>query len=156
MAEEDRWTSIVAGGDASPVLQVPEHDLDTAAAPVATLVVAHGCISRLSPRNAGLHALRLQGVPEPVVIIATIAEQPLCLGQIVKQRGRLRVGCLTKSSASGFRAPSGAATCHRRDGSASMPYFAERVHNVRFVAGSGLAGFGCDCAKAAELQPAPI
>ncbi len=89
--EEDRWAPVVAGRDAAPVLQTPEHDLDAVASPVATLVVTHGCIARLSPRNAGLDALRPQGIPEPVSIIAAITEQPLGLGQLFQKRSRPRV-----------------------------------------------------------------
>lgn len=50
----DLWASVVAGGEAAPALQAPEHDLDPFASFVATLVVLDGLTTRLSARGAGL------------------------------------------------------------------------------------------------------
>lgn len=40
MAEKRAWASGLASGDATPVLQAAEHDLDAAAPPVTALVVS--------------------------------------------------------------------------------------------------------------------
>ncbi|MBB3937305.1 Predicted flavin-nucleotide-binding protein, pyridoxine 5'-phosphate oxidase superfamily [Aureimonas phyllosphaerae] len=77
--EEDGWTAVVAGRDTAPVLEAAEHDLNAVAASVAALVVFDGRVARPSPRDAGLDALCLQGVPEPVGIVAAVTEQPLRL-----------------------------------------------------------------------------
>lgn len=44
--------------------------------------------SRIPGRDAGLDALGLESVPEPVGIVAAVAEQPLGSWQIVQQRCR--------------------------------------------------------------------
>ena len=83
--EEGRGVAIVAGGDAPPILEAAEHDLDAAAAPVAALVVSDRLVARSAARDAGLDAFGIQGVPEPVCIIAAVTEQPLCFWQIIEQ-----------------------------------------------------------------------
>jgi hypothetical protein len=62
-----------SGGDSSPVLQVSEHELD-AAAPVAVLVVLNRLVAGFLARNAGLDAIGLQSISEPVSVIASVAK----------------------------------------------------------------------------------
>src|SRR3546814_2869080 len=78
---------VVAGSDAAPVLQAAEHDLDAAAAPVPALVVSDRFVAGFPTWDAGLDALGFQRIPEPVGVIAAVAEQPLRLWEIVQQRG---------------------------------------------------------------------
>jgi hypothetical protein len=66
-------------GDAAPVLQAAEHDLDATASPVAPLVVYDRFVARSAARDAGLDAFGFQSVPEPVGVAAAVAEQPLRL-----------------------------------------------------------------------------
>ena len=61
--EEDRWASVVAGGDATPVFQAAERDLDAAATPVAALVVSDRFVARSPTWDAGLNAFGFQGIP---------------------------------------------------------------------------------------------
>jgi len=75
----------LASGDAAPILQTAERDLDAAAAPVAALVVSDRLVARSAAQDAGLDALGFQGVPEPIGVITTVAKQPLCSRQIVEQ-----------------------------------------------------------------------
>ena len=77
-AEKEGWAAVVASGDAAPVLQAAEHDRNAAAAPVATLVVSDRLVTRSATWDAGLNALGFPHIPEPVGIIATVTEQPLC------------------------------------------------------------------------------
>src|SRR3546814_589837 len=76
-----------SGSDAAPVLQAAEHDLDAAAAPVPALVVSDRFVAGFPTWDAGLDALGFQRIPEPVGVIAAVAEQPLRLWEIVQQRG---------------------------------------------------------------------
>ena len=89
--EKDFRAPVVARCDASPVFQAPEHDLDPVSPFVAALVVLDGFVTGAPAGDAGLDALVSQGLPEPVRVIAAIAEQPLRLGQVVQQRCRARV-----------------------------------------------------------------
>src|SRR3546814_17092042 len=90
------WSSDVCSSDLPPpVLEATEHDLDAVAAFVATLVVFYGLVPYFSARDAGRDPLFLQGVAEPVGIIASVCQHPLRFGQTVEQSGRseeLRVG----------------------------------------------------------------
>jgi hypothetical protein len=89
--EEDGWAAVVAGGDAAPVLEAAEHDLDAVTAFVPALVVFDGQRAGFAARNAGLDALLLQRIPEPVGVIAAVGQQPLRLGQVVEQGRRTGV-----------------------------------------------------------------
>ena len=84
--EEGGLAAIVAGCDATPVLETSDHDLDAAATPVPALVVPDRLVAGPATRDAGLDAFGLEGIPEPVGVIASVAEQPLRLGQVVEQR----------------------------------------------------------------------
>ena len=77
---------LLAGGEVAAILEAAEDDLDVIAASVKTLIVSDGLEPEFTTWNAGLDALRLQGIPEPVSVIATVAEQPVRLRQIVQQR----------------------------------------------------------------------
>lgn len=79
--EADGWAAVVASGDAAPIRQTAEHDLDAAARPVAALVVSDRLIARSAARDAGLDALGFQGVPEPIGVITTVAKQPCAFGR---------------------------------------------------------------------------
>lgn len=57
--------------------------------PVAAFVVFYGLVARFPAGDAGLDALFLQRVFEPVGIITPVGEQPLRLGKFVDQ------GCRT-------------------------------------------------------------
>lgn len=69
----------------APVFQVAEHDLDAVTPFVPSLVVFDGQGTAFAARNAGFDALLLQGISEPVSVIAAVGEHPLGLGQIVEQ-----------------------------------------------------------------------
>src|SRR3546814_691697 len=73
--------------DPPPVLEATEHDLDAVAAFVATLVVFYGLVPYFSARDAGRDPLFLQGVAEPVGIIASVCQHPLRFGQTVEHSG---------------------------------------------------------------------
>src|SRR5690606_16508734 len=89
--EEGLWTAVVSGGDAPPILQPPEHDLDVVAAFVAPLVVFHRLLARLSAWDADLYPLVFQRFSEPIGIIAPVSKQPPCLRQAAQQRRRAGV-----------------------------------------------------------------
>jgi hypothetical protein len=44
-----------------------------------------GSLRDLQPRDAGIHAFRIQRIPEPIGVIAATAEQPLRRRQVVEQ-----------------------------------------------------------------------
>src|SRR3546814_7421504 len=75
--------------DALPIST--EHDLDAIAAFFAPLVVFYGLVPYFPARDAGRDPLFLQGVAEPVGIIASVGQHPLRLGQTVEQSGRASV-----------------------------------------------------------------
>lgn len=81
--KEDGQASIVACGDAAPVLQAAEHDLDATAASVVALIVFDGEF-RFPGRNAGRYALFLGRAPLPVCATAAVGEHPLRFGQMVQ------------------------------------------------------------------------
>jgi Transmembrane secretion effector len=81
--EEDLGGSVVSGGNTSPALQSPEHDLD----PVAALVVQTGPATRRPGRDASLYAFVFQRFSEPIGVMASISQRPLRLRQAA-QRGR--------------------------------------------------------------------
>ncbi len=67
--------AVIAPGDAAPVLDAPEHDLDC-----MSLFVEEFAIARLSSAafawwNAGSNAFVLQRDPEPVRVVATVGYQ---------------------------------------------------------------------------------
>src|SRR3546814_192629 len=74
-----------------PVLETTEHDLDTIAAFVAPLVVFYGLVAYFSTRDAGRDPLFLQGVAEPVGVVAPVGQHPLRFGQTVEQSCRASV-----------------------------------------------------------------
>src|SRR3546814_11806630 len=85
-------SSDVCSTDLSPpVLEAAEHDLDAVSAFVAALVVFDGLVPYFPARDAGRDALFLQGIAEPVGIIAPVGEHPLRFGQTVEQSGCARV-----------------------------------------------------------------
>ena len=67
--------SIVAGGDATPVLQTAEGILDPMPLPIEDLVVGQGELPVFGRRNAGLDSAVAQPFPEPVAVLSTIAQQ---------------------------------------------------------------------------------
>ena len=50
-----------------------------------------GLVARPATRDAGLDALGLESVPEPIGVVAAVAEQPLRFWQVVQQRCRAGV-----------------------------------------------------------------
>lgn len=80
----DDRTSGLAGGGPAPVLQTPKPDLIAAAAPVAvtTLLYLIGLLREIRSRMPGLMPLASWAAPEPVGVVATVAEQPLRLSHI--------------------------------------------------------------------------
>jgi hypothetical protein len=55
--EEDGRAAILAGCDASPILEAVEHDLDSAATPVAALAMPDGLVAGSPARDAWLDTL---------------------------------------------------------------------------------------------------
>src|SRR3546814_3640933 len=68
-------------------LSATEQDLYAVASFVATVVVFYGLVPYFSARDAGRDPLFLQGVAEPVGIIASVCQHPLRFGQTVEQSG---------------------------------------------------------------------
>ena len=66
---------IVAGDNASPVLQPAEGVLNPMALPVERLVVGQWRLPVPGRGNAGLDATLTKPFPEPVAVVAAIAEQ---------------------------------------------------------------------------------
>lgn len=79
------------GRNPPPVLELAEHDLDRVVTFVPALVVPYGRLPFLPARAAWAYLIVVQGLPEPVGIVATISEQPLHVGQPAEQRSRLNV-----------------------------------------------------------------
>lgn len=139
--EEDGWAAVVASGDAAPILQTAEHDLDAAAAPVAALVVSDWLVARSAARDAWLDALGFQGVPEPIGVITTVAKQPLCFRQIVEQGCRAGVGAdlpggHEEAQRPPIRIADGVqfgvhAAFRAADQAAEIPFFTRRLDAVR-------------------------
>jgi hypothetical protein len=76
-----------SGGEATPGLRAAEHNIDTALAWVAALVVFDGDEPESSAGNAGRYALCSKGVLVPVCTMAAVARHPLRPWQIIEQRG---------------------------------------------------------------------
>lgn len=81
----------MTGRNPPPVLELAEHDLDRVVTFVPALVVPYGRLPFLPARAAWAYLIVVQGLPEPVGIVATISEQPLHVGQPAEQRSRLNV-----------------------------------------------------------------
>ncbi len=131
----------MTGGNAPPVLEAAEHDLDAAAAPVAALVVSDRLIARSATWDARLDALDLESVSEPIGVVAAVAEKPLRLGQVVEQRRRT---CVVADLAGGHEEAQRAAVrvgdgmqlgVHAAlgapDQAAGTPFFTRRLEAVR-------------------------
>lgn len=112
-----------------------------ATSPIAPLVVSDRLVARSPARDAGLDALGLQGVSEPVGVVAAVAEQPLRFWHIVEQRCRVGV---VADLASGHEEAQGAAVrvgngmelgVHAAFGApyqaAEIPLFTRRLDAVR-------------------------
>src|SRR3546814_8474890 len=141
--EEGLRAPIVACCDPPPVLEAAEHDLDAVAAFVAALVVFDGLVPYFPARDAGRDALFLQGIAEPVGIIAPVGEHPLRFGQTVEQSGYARViadlpgGHEEADRAAiciGHGMKLGVHTAFRADRKASRtPFFTPRLDAVRWA-----------------------
>ena len=79
-------TAIVAGRDASPILEPCEHILDFVALLIERLVVGRRDFPAFGRRNAGLAASSAQGGPEPIAVIATIGKKRFGGGQGIKDQ----------------------------------------------------------------------
>lgn len=125
----------------SHLLEAAEHNLDAVAAFVPTLVVFDGHGPGFPARNARLDAPLLQGIPEPVRIIASVCQHPLRLGQLVEQCRR--TGVIADWSRRGEEAQRAAigvgdgvklgvhAALRASDQSAEIPFFTRRLEAVR-------------------------
>lgn len=139
--EEDVGASVVAGCDAPPVFQAPEHDFDAVAAFVATLVVFDGFVPGFTAWNARFYALFPQGIAEPVGVVATVGQQPLRFGKGVEQRSSPSI---IADLACGYEEADWAtvrigdgvqlgihATLRAPDQASSFPFFTRRLDAVR-------------------------
>ena len=79
--------TIVAGGDAAPVLEAAEHVLDLVADLVERAVVAVLDLAGLSRRDARRDALVLEGGTIAVAVVTLVGDENLGLGQRVEQDG---------------------------------------------------------------------
>jgi hypothetical protein len=73
-AEKGGRVAMLAGGNAPPVLEASEHDLDAVPSAIAPLVVSDRLIARSTTRDAGLSTLDLESIPQPDGVIASIGE----------------------------------------------------------------------------------
>ncbi len=65
----------MAGSDMVPAFHAAEHHFDAAAAPIAVLVLSDPLVARSPAWDAGLDALGMELVPEPVGVVVGVAEQ---------------------------------------------------------------------------------
>lgn len=68
-------TPVIAHGDAAPVLEATEYDLDFMALFVEEFAVARLFPAAFAWRDAGRDASFLQRYPEPVGVVATVSNQ---------------------------------------------------------------------------------
>ena len=68
-------TSVVAGGDAPPVLEPAEHALDEIATAIGGLAVGGRVLPALSGRDAGFDAAGLDGGAQRITIVSLVADQ---------------------------------------------------------------------------------
>jgi hypothetical protein len=85
--EEQLTASVVAGGDATPVLEAREQVLDPVTLLVEFPVVAGGGLAPAPGRDAGGNSRVLKGLAEPVGIVALVGQERPC-GQESIQQGR--------------------------------------------------------------------
>lgn len=91
-------TSIVAGCDATPVLDPAEHVFDAMSLLVEDIVIGRGFFAVFARRNAGRNPLFFQSIAEPVGVIAAIGQQFLGAWQTLEQlSGTLVVAHLARS-----------------------------------------------------------
>ena len=83
-AEEGVAAPIVSGGDAPPVLQSSEEAFYEIALLVEFLVVLDGFLAVRAPRYAGLDVAFSQCIAEFVAVIALVANETVCLRQVVQ------------------------------------------------------------------------
>ena len=69
--------TVIAGGDAAPVLEAAEHAFNTVAVLVQVGIVGNRVLAVDTPRDAGADATSRQGGPEPVTVVALISEESL-------------------------------------------------------------------------------
>lgn len=86
--EEGVRASIIACGDAPPVLYPAEHVLDAVSLFIEGLVEGGWILPVLAWWNAGRNSLVFQAIAKPVGIIATIGKQFLGAGQTLEQLPR--------------------------------------------------------------------
>lgn len=131
----------MSGGDAAPVPEATEHDLDAVVAFASALVVFDWHGMGFSTRNAGLDAILLKRVPEPLGIIAPVCQHPLRLRQVLKQGRRTNV---IADMAGRDEKAQGAAVCigdgvkldvhtalGQSDQAAEIPFFTPTLEAVR-------------------------
>jgi hypothetical protein len=83
--------SIVAGGDAPPILEPCEHILDFVALLIERLVVGQRDFPAFGGGNAGLATSFGKSIPEPIAIITTVGKQCFRGGQGIKDQPRTLV-----------------------------------------------------------------
>ena len=76
--QEEVAATCVAHGDASPIFQAGKGVPDAAALLVELAVVGGGALSLAAGRDADPDTVGLQFVPQPVGVIALVAQQALC------------------------------------------------------------------------------
>lgn len=80
-------TSVVAHGDAPPVLEAPEHDLDLVALAVEDLVVSQIEAAPRHGRDAGGDASLCQAGSEAIAVIAAVGKQDRGMWQVRQEQG---------------------------------------------------------------------
>jgi hypothetical protein len=78
--------SVIASGDASPVLKFGEHILDFMALTVERFVIVQRLLAIFSAWYARRRALLDQSVAEPVAVVTAIGDQGGCSRQARQQR----------------------------------------------------------------------
>ena len=73
MADRKTLGHLSWGGNAPPVLEPAEHDLDLFAAFVTELIVFHTCLARLPSGDTGAYPFVFQRFPKPIGVVAPAA-----------------------------------------------------------------------------------
>lgn len=84
---EGLGATVVAGGDAAPVLETAEHVLDLVAEFVERAVVGVLDLAGLARRDAGRDVLVLEHGAVAVAVVALVGDENVGLGQRIEQDG---------------------------------------------------------------------
>jgi hypothetical protein len=87
LKEEGVWVAVVACGDAAPILEPAEHDLDAVALAVKRLVAGDRLLAALFQRHAGGDAAAGESGAEAATILAAVGDAFAGGWKLVQQQG---------------------------------------------------------------------